>query len=360
MPPASASTSSAARSSASRPSRRDAEQGEHAPERRARAHRAEQVLAVRDGVPADHDLVVDRLRHALAVERRDRAHERLGGAPGVEHLALADRAGADRGAQVVVAADREHRAARPRQRVADRAQRRARERRLGQQARPARPTTRASRPTTPRACRSSQPVREASESSAPCSPPRPCTIHSPTLSQRTPRARLGHVVAQPAVLRRPCAARAATGPVVAAEALGADLARQPRRLLLAARVVPGDRRDHRLAARSSSTPVSAMLDTPTPATRPSGRAGERLARRRERARREALRRRSRRRSGPCVQCSGAWPCAISSPVRRDHGRLARRRPEVEPQQQLRGHGANASPRGAGAPRGRRPAQQDDL
>ena len=47
------------------PLRPDAEQRQHAAERRARAHRAEQVLALGDRVPADHDVVVDRLLDRL-------------------------------------------------------------------------------------------------------------------------------------------------------------------------------------------------------------------------------------------------------------------------------------------------------
>ena len=243
MPPASASTSSAARSSASRPSRGDAEQRHHAPERRARAHRAEQVLAVGDRVPADHDLVVDRLRDALAVERRDRAHERLGRAPGVEHLALADRARADRGAEVVVAADREHGAARLRQRVADRPERRPRERRLGQQARGrARPRQRLVPPPArvqvePAGARGERELRALLAAEA---------VHDPLADAQPAHAARGllDVVAQPAVLRdRPQRARGQPG----GRAEGRDLRLQPRRLVLAARVVPGDRGDHRHA-----------------------------------------------------------------------------------------------------------------
>ena len=71
----------------------------------------------------------------VGVERRDRADEGLRGAPRHQHVALAGRARADRGAQVVVAADGQHRAAGARQRVARRAGGARRRRRLAEQAR---------------------------------------------------------------------------------------------------------------------------------------------------------------------------------------------------------------------------------
>ena len=350
MPPASASTSSAARSSASRPSRPHAEQRHHAPERRAGAHRAEQVLAVRDGVPADHDLVVDRLHDALAVERRDGAHERLGRAPRVEHLALADRARADRGAQVVVAADREHGAAR----------RAAARRRpcpsgvpanAGSGSRPAGAPDHASVSShQPREWRSSQPVREASESSAPCSPPRPCTTHSPTLSQRTPRAVSSTLSRSQRYFATVRSAREES-PVVAAEGPGSPSSSRaasssPRE---SCQAIDGD---HRLAVaveQHAGLGHARHADARRPG--PSGAAA----------------------SASCAAASAhsTNPCGVDLRARRHRvqsqrrlavrdllalgghdGRLARRRAEVEPQQQLRGsRGSNAS-RGApvGAPR----------
>ena len=282
----------------------------HAAERRAGAHRAEQVLALGDGVPADHDLVVDRLRHALAVERRDRAHERLGGAPRVEHLALADRAGADRGAQVVVAADRQHGAARLRQRVAGRAERRAGEGRLGQQPGAARPTTRASRPTSrASAGRASRCARRATA-------PRPARRRAGARPTRRRSASARRARSPRALSRsqryfatvRSARERQPGGP---AEAPGSPPSIRAASLL-AARVVPGDRRapparrGGRAARRSRPCPT-----TPTPTTRLVGRLGERLARRRQRAVDEPLRTRSRRRSAPAS--SAAAPGRARSP-----------------------------------------------
>ena len=246
-----------------------------------------------DGVPADHDVVVDRLLDRLGVERRDGAHQRLGGAPRVEHVALADRAGADRRAQVVVAADREHGAARLRQGVAGVAERRAGEGRLGQQPRRrARPLDRLVPPAAASADRASRCARPAQLGDLVA--PSRCTTHPPTLSQRTPRS-LGHVVAQPAVLRHR-AQRTRRQPGVARKSgISSSIRRassSPRESCQAIEGTTGS------PSRPSSMPVSAMPDTPS---------ADHRARRRPRPAPAAPppartprtpRARSRRRSGP--------------------------------------------------------------
>ena len=166
----------------------------------------------------------------------------------------------------------------------------------------------------PRECRSSQPVREASDSSAACSPPSRCTTHSATLSQRTPRSRLGHVVAQPAVLRD-----------------------RPQRARASARCVPRKRRDlRRRSARASSSPreschaIEGTTGSPSRAEQHAGLGHARHAERRRRARRRARasagasrrqravqerpRARSRRRSAP--RSTRSAPGRARSPRRR--------------------------------------------
>jgi hypothetical protein len=86
----------------------DALQGE------PRLQRAEQRQAVRKRMPADGHTAGNGPQAPLGGQRRlDRAHERLGGAAGVEHVAVADRAGTDGGAEVVVSRHGENGAARP-------------------------------------------------------------------------------------------------------------------------------------------------------------------------------------------------------------------------------------------------------
>jgi hypothetical protein len=85
-----------------------AEPVDHLAEHLAGPLGAEQAHAVGDRMPADAHALPHRPRDLVARERGDRADERLGGAGGVEHVALADRARADCGAQVVVPTDGEH------------------------------------------------------------------------------------------------------------------------------------------------------------------------------------------------------------------------------------------------------------
>src|SRR4051794_21528262 len=161
----------------------------------------------------------------------------------------------------------------------------------------------------PRACRSSQPVREASESSAPCSPPSPCTTHSPTLSQRTPRALSSRWSRSQRYFATVRSAREES-PVVARNAGISSSSRaassSPRESCQAIEGITGSPR------RSSRTPVSAMPDTPTAAIRSSGTWAS-----------ASCAAASAQSTKPCdaisapvgtsVQPSGDWPCAISSP-----------------------------------------------
>ena len=152
-------------------------------------------------------------------------------------------------------------------------------------------------------------MREASDSSAPCSPPSRCTTHSPTLSQRTPRAASGTWSRSQRYFDTVRSARERQ-PGGGAEA--GDLLVDPPRLLLAARVVPGDRGHHRLAVaaeqhaglgharhaeaddRASATSASASRAAASAqSTNPSGAISAPV--------------------GTGVQTIGAWPCAISSP-----------------------------------------------
>ena len=248
-----------------------AEQVEHALQRRAGAQRAEQALAPVDGVPADVDAVARRpRRRGPAVERRDRADERLGGAPRDEHVALAGRARADRGAQVVVTADRQHRAAGARQRVAGRAGRGRRRRRIGEQVRRARPTMRAPRPTSrARAGRASRCARPAT-ARATCSPPSRWTIHSRAVEpadaalrcRRARRAASGTSRASRAAAALARCARANGSPP--SSAISRCACSSPRESCHAIAGATGSPR------ASSSTPVSAKLATPSAPIGPSG------------------------------------------------------------------------------------------
>src|SRR4051794_15319610 len=162
-----------------------------------------------------------------------------------------------------------------------------------------------------RAWRSSQPVREASESSAAWSPPSRCTTQSPTLSQRTPRSVSGTWSRNQRYFATVRSARGES-PVIA----GKSASTSPR---CAASSSPRES-CHAIAARtgspcaSSRIPVSAMLETPRPATRPSGAAAS--------ASPAAARAHSTKPSGAIsapvgteLHCSGAWPWATSSPSR---------------------------------------------
>ena len=269
----------------------------------------------------------------LAVERRDRAHERLGGAPRVEHVALADRAGADRGAQVVVAADRQHGAARLRQRVAGVAQRRAGEGGLGQQpGRRARPLDGLVPPAARVQVEPAGARGERQLGALLAAEP----VHDPLADAQPAHAalRLGHVVAQPAVLRHR-AQRARAQPGGRAEARGSPRrsgAPPPRRASRARRSrAPPARRRGRAGCRSPPSPTRRRR--PRARRRTSASAS---ARRRQRALHEPLGRdlgagRHRRPDDRRLAVRDLLA------VRGHDRRLARRRAQVEAEQQLR-HG----------------------
>ena len=106
-------------------------------------------------------------------------------------------------------------------------------------------------------------MREASEASGPGSPPRPSTIHSATLIQRVPRSASGQWRRIQAYLARVHIAVA--GMPVRAEKSGSAAASSaasasPRVSYQAIDGTTGR------SASSASTPVSAMLATPMPAT----------------------------------------------------------------------------------------------
>ena len=120
-----------------------------------------------------------------------------------------------------------------------------------------------------RRSRSSRPVREASDSSATCSPPRPLTTHSATPSQRTAAATSGWWARSQAYLAidhsgrtgSPVRAGNRSAPRSAASRAASASPRASCQAIAGASGRPW---------RSSSTPVSAMLVTPTPATGPPG------------------------------------------------------------------------------------------
>ena len=296
MPPASASTLERGPLELVAALARHAEQRHHAPERGSGAHRAEQVLAIRDGVPADHDLVVDRLQRR-ARGRAARWRER---------------------APRPCPRSRAPRPRRPRRRRPRRSGGRGRRPRAPPRARAGQPaptcpsgvpaaagsgSSPAGAPAQasvsshqPREWRSSQPVREASESSAPCSPPRPWTIHSPTLSQRTPRSVASTWSRSQRYFETVRSARGES-PVVAPKRAGSRsssraVSSSPRE---SCQAIDGD---HRLAVaveQHAGLGHARHADARDPALR---RAGERLVGGRERALGEPRRMRSPRRSGP--------------------------------------------------------------
>ena len=88
----------------------DSEQRQHLGQRGARPDRGEERVQSRRHVAADIDARRHYLGDGRARQRRDRAHEGLGRAAGVEHVPVAVGAGPHSGAEVIVAADGEHRA----------------------------------------------------------------------------------------------------------------------------------------------------------------------------------------------------------------------------------------------------------
>ena len=336
MPPASASPSSAARSSASRPSRATPSSAitrpSAAPERIAPSRFWRSGTACQPTMISSSTACAD----ALGGERRDRANERLGRAPGVEHLALADRAGADRGAQVVVAADREHRAARRRQHVADRAERRPRGGRLGQQ--PRRRARPGERLVPPAARVQVEPARARRERELGALLAAEA-VHDPFADAQPAHAARGllDVVAQPAVLGDR-AQRARRQPGRGAEALGR--CRPPA-------APPPPRRASR-ARRSAASPArrggrAARRSRPC-STRRGPRPGSPARRRAPRGRPRARSRGSRRDAisapvGTAIQLQRRLAVRDLLALGGHDGGLARRRPEVEPQEHLRGHRA---------------------
>ena len=135
-----------------------------------------------------------------------------------------------------MAADGQHGAANRLERRVPPAHRRAGGDRVG-----IRPAASAQASASPRPCpcagRRSRSARRATASAA-GSPPKPSTIHSATLSQRTPRAHRASDRASSGTWPA-CTARSAGGRRAAANPR--QLGREPRRLGAAARVVPGDR-----------------------------------------------------------------------------------------------------------------------
>jgi hypothetical protein len=146
------------------------------------------------------------------------------------------------------------------------------------------------------------------------------------------RGDLGVLVAQPAVLDER-AERARGEPRALGERLAADLRDQPLRLLLAARVVPGDRGRHRLAAPVEQHAGLGEAGDAERADLPVGRAIERLGGRGERGLDELLGRDLRTRRDPLPGHAGASVRHLEAAVG-DHGGLARGCPEVEAEQQL--------------------------
>ncbi len=308
-----------------------AEQVEHALQRGARAHRPEQALAVLDRVPADVDAVGDRGADPLGVERRDRADEGLRRAPRHQHVALAGRARADRGAQVVVAADGQHGAAGARQRVARRRAGGARRRRrlAEQPRRSARPRERLVPPAArvhvePAGARGERQLAHLLAAEP---------VDDPLRAVEPARAaRRGLVlVAQPAVLHeRAQRPRREAGAL--REALRAELGAQPLRLRPAARVVPGDRRRDGLAARVEQHAGLGEARDSERADRPLRRRVERLAGRGERRLDEPLGRDLGARGNSLPRhprpSMRHLPAAVG-----DHGGLAGGGSEVEAEQQ---------------------------
>ena len=351
MPPASGSTSSAARSSASRPSRADAEQRQHAAERRARAHRAEQVLAVGDGVPADHDLVVDRLR-ARARGRAARPRARSASAvPHESSTSPSPTAPAPTAAlrwswpPTASTAPRAAGSASP-----ARPERRARERRARAAAPPARPTTRASRPTS--RARAGRASRCATRATAP----------------RPARRRAG---ARPTRRRSASARRAAlSGTLSRSQRYFDDRAQRARATAPWWRGSPGS---PRRSARASSSPresCQAIEGTTGSPSRPSSTPVSAMPGDAEADHTRVRHLAPAPRAPPPARSRRTPAGAISAPVgtgvqhqRRlavrdllavggDDRGLARRRAEVESQQQLPAHGGNLAAGRPEAPRGR--------
>ena len=161
----------------------------------------------------------------------------------------------------------------------------------------------------PRECRSSQPVREASESSAPCSPPSACTTHSATLSQRVPRSLSGTWSRSQRYFETVRIARGVMPVVARKPGISASIrcaSSSPRESYQAIDGTTGS------PSRPSRTPVSAMLDTPSPATCASGTSAS--------AARAAASAQSTKPWGAIsapvasgVHAIGACPWAISSP-----------------------------------------------
>ena len=331
--------------------RPDAEQRQHAPERGARAHRAEQVLAVRHGVPADHDLVGDGLRHAA----RDRAARPRARTPRRCPTSRARRPRRPRPRRLRRSGGRGRRPRAPRR--ARRAARRRRgpaacpRRRARAAARPARPTTPASRPTS----------RARGGRASPCATrataPRPARRRAgarPTRrrSASARRASLSGTLSRSQRYFDDRAQRArgqARGRAEGRDLLVDPLAPRPRRASRATRST--GRRARRRAP--SSTPVSAMPDTPEPDDPRVRRAVERLRAAAASAQSTNVCGSISAPVGTVRQASGAWPWAISSPSGVDHRGLARGGAEVESEQQLPALTAAArGRRGSGAPQRR--------
>ena len=163
---------------------------EHLAQGEARPQSRQQRLASFGHVPADGHAA----RDAAPARRRHRAAGRRARSPRRCRTSRARRRARSRppqaGDDVVVAGDGEHGACRAGQRGAVAAPRvGAGEDRPRPGGRRAGPPTRGRRRRARGRSRSSRPVREESESSETCRPPRRCTIHSATFSQRAaPRA----------------------------------------------------------------------------------------------------------------------------------------------------------------------------
>ena len=160
-----------------------------------------------------------------------------------------------------------------------------------------------------RAWRSSQPVRDASDSSAPCSPPNRCTTHSPTLSQRTPRS-LSETLSRSQRYFETVRSAREDSPVVALKSgISSSIrsaASSPRESYHAIDGTTGS------PSRPSSTPVSAMPETPTPTMRASSTPSS-AARAASSAQSTNVCGSISAPVGTVRQASGAWPWAISSP-----------------------------------------------
>src|SRR3954470_1723941 len=199
-----------------------------------------------------------------------------------------------------------------------------------------------------RACRSSEPVRDASDSSAAWSPPSPWTTQSPTLSQRTPRSVSGTWSRSQRYFATVRSARGDNPVIVGKSAICAPslaASSSPRESCHAIAGITGSPR------ASSRIPVSAMLETPSPATRPPGAAAS--------ASRAAVSAQSRNPAGAIsapvatvVHSSGAWPWATSSPSSVTTAALHDVVPRSSPSSSssLIGRTLAEAPRGAGAPR----------